>query len=157
MRRTRVRTLVAVAAAVAAVGALVLRLLETRRVYLPGAAWVEVFAILLLAGLVFAAGWSVRAYLRGDKPDLDALRAARTFAMAKAAAYTGALLAGRYVAHVLVVLPQLEVEARRDLAIVSGVAAVAAVALSAAGLLVERFCQIPPPEDDDREAEPLTS
>jgi hypothetical protein len=155
VRRTRVRTLVAVAAAVAVVGALVLRLLETRRVYLPGAAWVEIFAVLLLAGLVFAAGWSVRAYLRGDKPDLDALRAARTFAMAKAAAYTGALLAGRYVAHVLVVLPDLE--ARRDQAIASGVAALAAVALSGAGVLVEKFCQIPPPEDDDGEAEAITS
>lgn len=157
MRRTRVRTLVAVAAAVAAVGALVLRLLELRRVYLPPAAWVEVAAILLLAGMIFAAGWSVRAYLRGDKPDLDALRAARTFAMAKAAAYTGALLTGRYVAHVLVVLPQLEVESRRDQAVVSGVAALAALALSGAGLLVEKFCEIPPPEDDDGEAEPLTS
>ncbi|WP_277211303.1 DUF3180 domain-containing protein [Isoptericola croceus] len=157
MRRTRVRTLVALAAAVAAVGALVLRLLESRRAYLPGAAWVEVLAIALLAVLVVWAGWSVRAYLRGEKPDLDALRAARTFAMAKAAAYTGALLAGRYLAHVLVVLPQLEVEARRDQAVVSGVAALAAVALSCAGLLVEKFCEIPPPEDDGGEAEAITS
>ncbi|WP_407320537.1 DUF3180 domain-containing protein [Isoptericola halotolerans] len=157
MRRSRVRTLVAVAATVAGVGALVLRLLESHRVYLPGAAWVEVFAIVLLAGLVLAAGWSVRAYLRGDKPDLDALRAARTFAMGKAAAYTGALLAGRYAAHVLVVLPELEVEARLDQAITSGVAALAAVALSTAGVLVEKFCQIPPPEDDDGEAEAITS
>ncbi|GAA1994770.1 hypothetical protein GCM10009718_35910 [Isoptericola halotolerans] len=157
MHRTRVRTLVALAAAVAVVGALLLRLLESRRVYLPAAAWVEIFAVVLLAGLVVGAGWSVRAYLRGDKPDLDPLRAARTFAMAKAAAYTGALLAGRYVAHVLVMLPELEVEARRDQAVVSGVAALAAVGLSAAGVLVEKFCQIPPPEDDDGEAEPLPS
>nr|WP_246256478.1 DUF3180 domain-containing protein [Isoptericola halotolerans] len=149
--------MVALAAAVAVVGALLLRLLESRRVYLPAAAWVEIFAVVLLAGLVVGAGWSVRAYLRGDKPDLDPLRAARTFAMAKAAAYTGALLAGRYVAHVLVMLPELEVEARRDQAVVSGVAALAAVGLSAAGVLVEKFCQIPPPEDDDGEAEPLPS
>ncbi|PRZ08188.1 uncharacterized protein DUF3180 [Isoptericola sp. CG 20/1183] len=157
MRRTRLRTLAAVAAVVAVVGALLLRLLESRRVYLPGAAWVEVLAILLLAGLIFGAGWSVRAYLRGDRPDLSGLRAARTFAMAKAAAYTGALLTGRYVAHVLVVLPELEVEARRDQAVVSGVAALAAVALSVVGLVVEKFCEVPPPEDDDGKAEAITS
>lgn len=157
MRRTRLRTLAAVAVAVALLGALLLRLLESRRVYVPGAAWVEVFAILLLAGLIFGAGWSVRAYLRGDRPDLSGLRAARTFAMAKAAAYTGALLAGRYAAHVLVVLPQLEVEARRDQAVVSGVAALAAVVLSVVGLVVEKFCEVPPPEDDDGEREAIPS
>lgn len=151
------RTLAAVAAVVAVVGALLLRLLESRRVYLPGAAWIEIFAILLLAGLIFGAGWSVRAYLRGDRPDLPGLRAARTFAMAKAASYTGALLTGRYGAHVLVVLPQLEVEARRDQAVVSGVAALAAVVLSVVGLVVEKFCEVPPPEDDDGEAEAITS
>ncbi|GAA4718884.1 hypothetical protein GCM10023216_04220 [Isoptericola chiayiensis] len=149
MRRTRVRTLALVAVAVAAAGFGLLRLLESRGVYVPGAAWAEVVAILLLAALVLWAGWSVRSYLRGDKPDLDALRAARTFAMAKAAAYTGALLAGRYVAHVLVVLPQLDVEARRDQAITSGVAAVVSIGLTVAGLVVEKFCEIPPPEDDD--------
>lgn len=77
--------------------------------------------------------------------------------MAKAAAYTGALLAGRYAAAVIVVLPQLEVEARRDQAIVSGVAALAAVGLAVVGLVVEKFCQLPPPDDGAEDAEPLAS
>ncbi|MEG3614582.1 DUF3180 domain-containing protein [Isoptericola haloaureus] len=155
MRRTRVRTLVAVAVGVAAVGTLLLRLLETRGVYLPGAAWVEVVALVLIAGLVLWAGWAVRAYLRGEKPDLDPLRAARTFAMAKAAAYTGALLTGRYAASVLLVLPQLAVEPRREVAITSGVAALAAIGLAVVGLVVEKFCEAPPPEEDEgREAIP---
>jgi hypothetical protein len=158
VRRTRVRTLLAVAALVALGGVALLRLLESRGTYLPGAAWVEVVALVLLAGLVLWAGWSVRAYLRGDKPDLDPLRAARTFAMAKAAAYTGALLVGRYVAAVLVVLPQLEVEARLDQAIVSGVAAVAAATLAGVGLVVEKFCELPPSDDGEADAaEPLAS
>ncbi|MDO8143864.1 DUF3180 domain-containing protein [Isoptericola sp. 178] len=149
MRRTRVRTLAAVAVGVAAVGLLLLRLLESRGIFVPGAAWVEVAALVLLAGLVLWAGWAVRSYLRGDRPDLDPLRAARTFAMAKAAAYTGALLAGRYVASVLLVLPQLDVEPRRGVAVTSGVAALAAVGLAVVGLVVEKFCEAPPPEEDD--------
>ncbi|MDO8149288.1 MULTISPECIES: DUF3180 domain-containing protein [Isoptericola] len=149
MRRTRVRTLAAVAVGVAAVGLLLLRLLESRGIFVPGAAWVEVAALVLLAGLVLWAGWAVRSYLRGDRPDLDPLRAARTFAMAKAAAYTGALLAGRYVASVLLVLPQLDVEPRREVAVTSGVAALAAVGLAVVGLVVEKFCEAPPPEEDD--------
>ncbi|WP_402468263.1 DUF3180 domain-containing protein [Isoptericola aurantiacus] len=148
MRRTRVRTLAVLAVAVAALGFVLLRLLESRGVFVPGGAWVEVVALALLAALVLRAGWGVRSYLRGDKPGLDPLRAARTFAMAKAAAYTGALLTGRYVAHVLVVLPQLDVEARRDQAITSGVAALAAIGLTVVGLVVEKFCEIPPPEDE---------
>lgn len=156
MRRTRVRTLLAVAVGVTVVGTLLLRLLETRGTYLPGAAWVEVVALVLLAALVLWAGLSVRAYQRGDKPDLDPLRAARTFAMAKAAAYTGALLTGRYAAAVLVVLPQLEVEARRGQAIVSGAAVVAAVGLAVVGLVVEKFCELPPRENDG-EADAVTS
>ncbi|PFG44401.1 uncharacterized protein DUF3180 [Isoptericola jiangsuensis] len=157
MRRTRVRTLAGLTLLVAVGGAAVLRLLEGRGTYLPGAAWVEVVALVLLACLVLWAGWGVRAYLRGDRPSLDGLRAARTFAMAKAAAYTGALLAGRYAAAVIVVLPQLEVEARRDQAIVSGVAALAAVGLAVVGLVVEKFCQLPPPDDGAEDAEPLAS
>ncbi|WP_418275881.1 DUF3180 domain-containing protein [Isoptericola jiangsuensis] len=156
MRRTRVRALLTLAVAVAAFGTVLLRLLESRGTYLPGAALVEVVALALLAGLVLWAGWSVRAYLRGDKPDLDPLRAARTFAMAKAAAWTGALLAGRYAAAVLVVLPQLDVEARRDQAIVSGAALVVSVVLAVVGLVVEKFCELPPDEDDG-EADAVTS
>jgi hypothetical protein len=149
MRRTSVGLLAAVAAVVAVGGAGLLRLLESRGVYLPAVAWVEDVAILALAGGIFWAGWAVRAYQKGDKPDLDPLRAARTFVLAKAGALTGALLAGRYVASVLVVLGQLHIEARRDQAVAAAVAAVCAVVLCVVGLVVEKFCQLPPPDDAD--------
>ena len=54
-----------------------------------------------IAQEVFVLGWHVRQYLQGKRPDLDALRAARTVVLAKASCYTGALLAGWYGGHVL--------------------------------------------------------
>ncbi len=160
MRRTSVGTLALVTGVVAVAGAAVLRLLESRGIYLPAVAWVEDVAILVLAAGIFWAGWAVRAYQRGDRPDLDPLRAARTFVLAKAGALTGALLAGRYLATVLVVLGQLEIEARRDQAVAAGIGALCAVVLAVVGLVVEKFCELPPTDDgDDREerADPLPS
>jgi hypothetical protein len=139
---------------VAAVGALLLRALEGQGVYLPAVGWVEDVAIIVLAGLIFRAGWAVRAYQNGDKPDLDPLRAARTFVLAKAGALTGALLTGRYLAEVLVLLGQLDVEARRDRAIAAAIAAVCSIVLTVVGLVAEKFCELPPPSDG---AEPAGS
>ncbi|CAM3562758.1 DUF3180 domain-containing protein [Isoptericola cucumis] len=153
MRRTSVGTLALVAGVVAVVGAVVLRLLETRGIYLPAVAWVEDAAMLALAAGIFWAGWAVRAYQRGDRPDLDPLRAARTFVLAKAGALTGALLTGRYLATVLVVLGQLEIESRREQAVAAGIGAVCAVVLAVVGLVVEKFCELPPSDDDDGDRE----
>ena len=123
MRRTPIRWLVELAVAAALVGWLVLWLLESRGTYLSDVPWVVDVALLILAGAVFWAGWTVRAYQRGRRPDLDALRAARTYVLGKAAAVTGALLVGWYLAQVLVVLGDLDIDARRS----HGVAAAWAV------------------------------
>src|SRR5918997_2011596 len=117
MRRTSLRTLLGVLLGVALVGAVFLRMLEAQGIYLPPVTWVEDVAILALAAAIFWSGWAVRAYQKGDKPDLDPLRAARTFVLAKAGALTGALLAGRYLAEVVVLVSQLGIEARRENAI----------------------------------------
>jgi hypothetical protein len=147
MRRTSVRTLLLVAVATAVVGWFVVRLLQGRGTHLPAVPWLVDVAVVALAAAVFWAGWTVRAYQRGKRPSLDAIRAARTFVLAKAAALTGALLAGWYGAQVLVALPDLSIEAQRDRAVAAGVAVACAVLLAVVGLVAERFCQLPP---DDR-------
>lgn len=162
MRRTPIRTLVAVFVGVAVVGTVVLRALEAQGVHLPPVAWVEDVAILALAAVIFRLGWAVRAYQNGDRPALDPLRAARTFVLAKAAALTGAILAGRYAATVLSVLGDLEIASLRQRAAAAAVAAVCSVALAVVGLVVEKFCELPPPDEEGAEqpddgAEPLTS
>ena len=70
----------------------------------PNVPWLVVVVELGIAAVVFVLGWQVRQYLQGKRPDLDALRAARTVVLAKASCYTGALLAGWYGGHVLTLL-----------------------------------------------------
>lgn len=157
MRRTPLRRVLAVAALATAVAATVLRVVESRGGSLlpvPIVAWV---VILLIAAVVGGLGWNVRQYVTGKRPELDMLMAARTVVLATASAYTGALLAGWYGAQVLVVLGDLDLAARREVAITAGVAAAAAVVLAVVGLVVERWCEIPPPDDDDEGGAPAAS
>ena len=144
MRRTRVSVLLAITAATALVGWLVVRALEGRGVFLGPVTWVADAAIIMLAAVVGWSGLAVRSYLRGRRPSLSALRAARTLVLAKAAALTGAVLAGWYAAQVLAVLGDLAIESRRNLATSAGVAAACAVVLAVVGVVVERWCQLPP-------------
>jgi hypothetical protein len=149
MQRTRVRTLLLVAVGATALGWLVVRLLASRGVVLPAVPWAMVGVLVLIAAVVLGMGWSVRQYLRGKHPTLDPMRAARTAVLAKASCYTGALLTGWYTAQVIDVLGDLGIESQRDRALSAGLAVLGAVVLTVAGLVVEWFCRIPPPEDPE--------
>jgi len=149
MRRTPVLRVLAVAALATAVAAALLRVVESRGGTLlpvPVLAWV---VILVIAAVVGGLGWNVRQYTAGKRPELDMLLAARTVVLATASAYTGALLTGWYAAQVLVVLGDIDLAARREVAVTAGIAALAAVLLAVVGLVVERWCEIPPPDDDE--------
>jgi Protein of unknown function (DUF3180) len=110
--------------------------------------WSAVVGTLALLVIVIAAGLPVRNWVRGrrDRP-LDPIVAARTAVLAKAAAYGGAVLTGWYLGQGLSVLPDL-VGDRRDRFVVALVAAGAAVAVSVAGFVVQRWCRLPPDDDD---------
>jgi Protein of unknown function (DUF3180) len=151
MRRTRWQTLVAVAAVVTVLGWVVLRLLEQQGVTLPPVPWSVVLVLLVISAVVLRMGWAVRQFLRGKRPDLDPIRAARTAVLAKASCYTGASLFGWYLAQVLIVIGDLDIEARRERAVAAAVAALGAALLAGVGLLVEHMCQVPPPEDEEAE------
>lgn len=154
MQRTRVRTLALVAVLAAGLGWLVVRALGSRGHSLPPVPWAMVAVLVLIAAVVLGLGWSVRQYLRGRHPSLDPLRAARTAVLAKASCYTGALLTGWYAAQVLDVLGDLGIEAQRERAISGGLAVLGALVLAAVGVLVEWFCRIPPPDDEDKATTP---
>lgn len=111
--------------------------------------WVSGLVVLLIAGFVGALGWNVRQYTKGDRPDLDAITAARTVVLATASAYTGALLSGWYLGHLLLALPDLAIDSRRDLALSAVVTAGCAVVLAVVGLVVERWCEVSEDDDED--------
>lgn len=110
--------------------------------------WTAVVGTFALAMVVVAAGLPVRRWVRGrrERP-LDPLMAARTVVLAKASAYGGAVLTGWYVGQVLALLPDLVGE-RRTRFVLALVAVLASVAISVAGLVVQRWCRVPPSDDD---------
>ncbi|WP_265522491.1 DUF3180 domain-containing protein [Oerskovia flava] len=149
MRRTAVATLVRLLLITTLLSWVAVWSLERRGTYLPVVPWVVDVTLLALAGAILWAGWAVRSYQQGRRPSLDPLRAARTLVLAKAASLTGALLAGWYLAQVLVVLGDLAIDARRDRATAAGAAVVCAVVLTVVGMVVEKFCELPGGTDGD--------
>lgn len=151
MHRTRWQSLLLVALGVAAGTWVVLRAVLGRGGSLPSVPWLVVAVELLIAGVVLSMGWAVRQFLRGRRPSLNPLRAARTAVLAKASCYTGALLAGWYGGQVLTVLRETGASDQVGRAAAAGAATVGALVLVAVGLVVEWFCQVPPPEDGTQE------
>lgn len=150
MRPLRLAPLLLVALAVGVVAFVGLRALEGSGgppLLLP---WTAPAGLFVLAAAVLGAGWPVRRWNRGvrDRP-LDPLRAARTLVLARASSITGAALAGGYAALVAVLAPTVEVEPRRERLLLALVAVLASAALTGAGLLVERWCRVPPDDSDE--------
>ncbi|WP_432536544.1 DUF3180 domain-containing protein [Kineococcus arenarius] len=116
--------------------------------------WRTTLTIALLAVAVFGLGWPVRQWVRGDRARrIDALRAARTAVLAKAACVAGALLSGLSAGFAVHYLPTLDIAARREQFLVALADLVVSVALLVAGLVVERYCRVPPEDDPGDGAE----
>jgi len=148
MTRTRVTSLVLAALGSLAVCWVALRLSQTRGVYPPAVPWAVTVAVVVLAVVVLVGGLVVRAYQRGNHPRLQGVRAAHLTMLGKAAAYAGSVLAGWYAAQALVLVPLLDFEPERARLAPALAACGACVVLAVAGVLAERFGQLPPPSDD---------
>ncbi len=137
-------------AALAALGSFgLLHLLEGHGATILPPAMLSSLVVLAIALAVGIAGWNVRQFVRGKRPGLDPLLAARTVVLATAACYTGALLSGWYAGHVLLVLRDLAIPGRRAVAVAAAVALLASAVLAVTGLVVERWCRLPPPDDGE--------
>lgn len=148
MRRTPWPRVVGVAAVATLVALGGLRLAETRGATLLPVPLLSSLVVGVIAVVVLVLGWNVRQYARGRRPGFDPLVAARTVVLATASAYTGALLTGWYGAHALVVLGDLDIPARRDVALSTLPALVCTVALAVVGLVVERWCEVRGGDDE---------
>ncbi|MEW1956383.1 DUF3180 domain-containing protein [Kineococcus sp. NPDC059986] len=115
----------------------------------PDLMWRTTVTIGLLVLAVLGVGWPVKQWVEGDKSRrIDALRAARTAALAKAASVAGALLVGVFLGWGVHYLPTLHIAARRSEAWVAVGDVVVSALLVVAGLVVERWCRVPPEDDD---------
>ncbi|GAA4974930.1 DUF3180 domain-containing protein [Kineococcus glutinatus] len=155
MRPTQWSRLVAVAAVAGALTWAGLRTWVVGGGYEPQLPWTMIAALLLIAVVVVGAGWPVRQWVRGDRARrIDALRAARTAVLGKASAYAGALLLGWFGGQVAHYAAHVGIDARRERMWLALAAAVASLLVAAAGLLVERWCRVPPERGPHEEPGP---
>lgn len=147
--------LLLVLAGIAAVSAFSLvRLIVATAGALPQIAWTGAAVVWVAAAALLIAALLLRPRLRraeGARP-IDPFVAARTAALAMAASRTGALVAGGYLGYALLAVSDADTAYRREMALIGAVTALGGIALAAAGLLLERFCRIPP-EDPPRRAD----
>ncbi len=148
MTPTRPRVLLALVLGAAVLVAGVLLLAEPT---LPAVPWTLPAALAVVAAGLLAAALSFRRRLRGapGARPYDPLHAARMVVLAKACSHAGALLAGGYVGVAVALLLRSSSPERRTDAALSGLSALAALAVLAVGLLLERFCRVPPDDGPD--------
>lgn len=149
MRPTRLGALAALLVCVGAVAWGALAVMSDRGATLPPLTWTAPSGVALLAVVVLVMALGLRSRLNRPEKRLDPLSMARMAVLGKASAHVGPVVGGLYGGYLLVLLPALEIDARRDRAVVCLVAVLASVALSAAGLLLERSCRVPPTDLDD--------
>lgn len=149
MTATSFRVLAVLTLVATAVGFSVLRLWESSGRGAFPLPWSALVGMTVIAGAVLVVGWPVRQWNDGRRDRrLDPLRAARTAVLAKASSHSGALLVGWYAGQGLVVLPDLAIEPRRERLVLCLLAVVAAAAMVVAGLVAERWCRLPPDDDE---------
>lgn len=139
-----------VAAAVGAVGSLVLvagaqRLNGSPPVLPWSGPLVVLFAAAVVAGLAFTTWRRIQVRLESIEPQ----RAIRFLALGKASALGGAAIAAGYLVFVAVATGNLQAAGPQQRLVRGLVAAAAGVALSAAGLWLERACRIPTSMSDE--------
>jgi len=149
-RGVSIRLVLLLGLAVTAIAYPLLRVWTGQDHELPQTTWVSVIVLVFMAcGVVFA-GLPVRRFLRGQaRKPLNPIRAMRTLVLAQAAALTGALVSGWYLAQVLVLLPVFDLGARRAVVLLLAASAAGGALLAIAGLVTQGMCRVDGGGEDD--------
>jgi Na+/proline symporter len=127
-----------------------LRIWDLQNSLLLQTSWISLIVLVFMACGVFFAGLPVRRFLRGQsKKSLNPMRAMRTLVLAQAAALTGGLVSGWYLAQVLVLLPDFDIESRRTLVLRLAALSAGGALLAVAGLLTQRMCRVDKSDESD--------
>lgn len=147
---TRPGPLLLLAAVAFALSTAALQLRQAGGAATPAPPVVAVVVVAALAAAVLVVAWPIRRWNAGDRDRaINPLRAARTVALAKAAALAGAVLTGGWLGYVGVAVPLVAVASQPGRTLASAAVVLASVGLTVAGLVAERWCMIPPEDDDD--------
>lgn len=150
----RIRHIVIVAALVFTLAYAALRLITAHGGAMPTNGWIAAVVLVVLAALVLAAGWPVRAYLKGQAVVIpDPQRARRALVAAQACALAGGAMAGWYLAQAGIHARSLDMQRSSSAFVLCLALTCFAAGLSAAGLVVQAWCRIDDHHDDDPDAE----
>lgn len=149
MRPSRIGILVALFLAIGAVSWGALQITANRGSTLPPLTWTAPAGVAALAVVVLVTALGLRSRLDRPEKRPHPLSMARMAVLGKSSAHVGPIVGGLYAGYLLVLLPDLEIAARQDRAILCIFAVVAAAVLTVAGLLLERSCRVPPSDTDN--------
>ncbi|MDR0504970.1 MAG: DUF3180 domain-containing protein [Bifidobacteriaceae bacterium] len=145
MQLTRLRSLLLTGATCFVAAVLVGRVLADQRPELLSLPWVSAALLALVAVGLLTLGWPVRQVTGGQRGrTVDPLRAASVLTFAKTCAIVGVALCGAYAGVALICFANWAIPAFRSRTFLAALACVAAAALMTAGLVVERWCRLPP-------------
>ena len=117
----------------------------------PGIPWSAPIGLLLVAALVGALAWTTHQQIQVRRQRVEPRRAVAYLVLGKASALAGALVAGGYFGFGVDFLTRLEAEGPRERVIRAVVAVLGGVALTVAGLALERACKVPEDDEEDRD------
>ncbi len=154
----RIRLLVAVTVVTGALAWIALRLWSNAGHLLPQPSWAGLPLLVAVAIGLYLAGRPVKKLVAGQatKP-VHPLYAARVLVLAQAAALAGATVLGWYLAQVVLLLPDSDVESQQNRIVQLGALGLGSVLLAATGLVVQKMCRVDdrgPREDEEEPAPP---
>lgn len=117
----------------------------------PQVPWTAPIGLILITVLVAVLGYATHQRIQVRRERVEPQRAVAFLVLGKASALAGAVVAGGYLGFALMFVARFEAEAPRDRVIRSAIAVVAGIALSIAGLRLERACKVPGLDDDDND------
>lgn len=150
MSRTRLRVLAALVVGVAVVSWLLLDAYRATGATGPLVPWPTGALPAALAAALVVAGRRVRRLVNGDPTTLTPIGAARVAVLAQASSRVGVGVAGFYVGLLAVNLLGPAVPLYRDQVAPVALAVAGFLALTAAGVLVERWCRLPEDDGEDK-------
>jgi hypothetical protein len=109
----------------------------------------------LIAVVLLATAISIRARLKAQRErrpgakGVDPLMAARAVVFGQSSALVAALVAGMYGGTGVFLLEYLDIPVRRDQAVYAGFSVLAAIAVIASAIFLERVCKLPEDDDED--------
>ena len=118
-------------------------------IHTPAIPWYVSVLLLVASVVVYSFGRRVKLYLNGENPKLTGQQAAFIAVLGKATAFGGVLLIGIYGSQAVLPLVNFSIESQQNRFWGALLSASASVILALVGFLVEGYCKLPPPENEE--------